>query len=236
MIIGTSYNLYYLETRSGSGEHLYTPIEGADNSAFENTSFYLANSGKPVVNSSTSDITGYLSRSMTRSDNYQMNFTAAYNRDFGLHSVGGLFSIEKSESETEYLYGMVTNPYEFTTGQSNSVDWNSTPSTEFTRFESGNLSYIGRLNYSYDNKYLLEFLLRSDSSTKFAPENYWGFFPSVSAGWVVSQEEWFTKNVTWIDYLKLRASFGLTGRDNTTAWQWLQTYGTDKDKGPVFGT
>ena len=60
---GTSYNLYYLETRSGSGEHLYTPIEGADNSAFENTSFYLANSGKPVVNSSTSDITGYLSRS-----------------------------------------------------------------------------------------------------------------------------------------------------------------------------
>ena len=42
---GTSYNLYYLETRSGSGEHLYTPIEGADNSAFENTSFYLANSG-----------------------------------------------------------------------------------------------------------------------------------------------------------------------------------------------
>ena len=45
---GTSYNLYYLETRSGSGEHLYTPIEGADNSAFENTSFYLANSGKPV--------------------------------------------------------------------------------------------------------------------------------------------------------------------------------------------
>ena len=233
---GTSYNLYYLETRSGSGEHLYTPIEGADNSAFENTSFYLANSGKPVVNSSTSDITGYLSRSMTRSDNYQMNFTSAYNRDFGLHSVGGLFSIEKSESETEYLYGMVTNPYEFTTGQSNSVDWNSTPSTEFTRFESGNLSYIGRLNYSYDNKYLLEFLLRSDSSTKFAPENYWGFFPSVSAGWVVSQEEWFTKNVTWIDYLKLRASFGLTGRDNTTAWQWLQTYGTDKDKGPVFGT
>ena len=79
---GTSYNLYYLETRSGSGEHLYTPIEGADNSAFENTSFYLANSGKPVVNSSTSDITGYLSRSMTRSDNYQMNFNAAYNRDY----------------------------------------------------------------------------------------------------------------------------------------------------------
>lgn len=83
---------------------------------------------------------------------------------------------------------------------------------------------------------MLEFLLRSDSSTKFAPENYWGFFPSVSAGWILSQEEWFQNKVKWVDYLKLRGSFGLTGRDNTTAWQWMQTYGTDKDKGPVFGT
>ena len=143
---GTSYELYYMETRAGSGQHLYTPIDGADNSAFENSNFFYANSGKPVINSSTSDITGYLSRAMTRSDNYQMNFMATYNRDFGLHSVGALFSIEKSESETEYLYGMVTNPYEFTTGQSNSVDWNSTPSTDFTRFESGKFSYISKFH------------------------------------------------------------------------------------------
>lgn len=114
---------------------------------------------------------------MTRSDNYQMNFTATYNRDFGQHSIAALFSIEKSESETEYLYGSVTDPYEFTTGQSNSVKYTSTPGTTFTRYESGNLSYIGRLNYSYADRYLFEFLLRSDSSTKFAPENYWGFFP-----------------------------------------------------------
>lgn len=92
------------------------------------------------------------------------------------------------------------------------------------------------MNYSYADRYLFEFLLRSDSSTKFAPENYWGFFPSVSAGWIISQESWFSKNVKWVDYLKLRASFGLTGRDNTTPWQWLQTYGTDLDKGPVLGT
>ena len=233
---GTSYELYYLENRAGSGQHLYTPIDGADNSLFENTRFLYANGGKLVVNSSSSDTEGYLSRSMTRSDNYQMNFTATYNRDFGQHSIAALFSIEKSESETEYLYGSVTDPYEFTTGQSNSVKYTSTPGTTFTRYESGNLSYIGRLNYSYADRYLFEFLLRSDSSTKFAPENYWGFFPSVSAGWIISQESWFSKNVKWVDYLKLRASFGLTGRDNTTPWQWLQTYGTDLDKGPVLGT
>ncbi len=51
----------------------------------------------------------------------------------------------------------------------------------------------------------------------------------------MSQEDWFRKYVNWIDYLKLRGSLGITGRDNTEYWQWIQTYGADKDKGPVFG-
>lgn len=49
---------------------------------------------------------------MSRADNYQMNFTATYNRDFGSHHIGALFSIEKSEAESEYLVGQVTNPYD----------------------------------------------------------------------------------------------------------------------------
>ena len=64
--------------------------------------------------------------------------------------------------------------------------------------------------------------MRSDASTKFAPENYWGVFPSVSAGWIISQEK-FMEKAKWIDFLKVRASFGLTGRDNISAWQWMQT-------------
>lgn len=230
---GSSYKLYSMVERTGSGNHLYTPIAGQEDLYdLTETNFVLANGGNPIYNGDTS----YLSRDLNRTDNYQMNFMATYNRTFGDHQVGALFSIEKSEAESEYLNGSVTYPYEFTTGQSNSVMYNSTPGTVFTRSESGTLSYIGRLNYAYMDKYLLEFLLRSDASTKFAPENYWGFFPSVSAGWVASEESWFKQNVKWVNYLKVRASFGLTGRDNTAAWQWKQNYGTDKDKGPVFGT
>lgn len=59
------------------------------------------------------------------------------------------------------------------------------------RSESGLLSYIGRVNYSYNDRYMMEFLVRSDASTKFAPSNYWGVFPSLSLGWVVSEENWF---------------------------------------------
>ena len=232
---GSSYELYYMADRAGSGSHLYTPVSGQESlyeALLNENNFLLANGGATIYNGDKS----YLSRDMNRTDNYQMNFMATYNRDFGDHHVGALFSIERSEAESEYLNGSVTYPYEFTTGQSNSVGAGSEPGTVFTRSESGTLSYIGRINYAYADKYLFEFLLRSDASTKFAPENYWGVFPSVSGGWVISQENWFKNKVKWVDYLKVRGSFGLTGRDNTVAWQWMQNYGTDKDKGPVFGT
>ncbi len=231
---GSKYDIYYMNERTGSGSHLYTPVEGQDYSLFAtDTNFKKANNGVSIYNGPDG---GYLSRSMDRVDNYQMNFTVSYNRDFDkIHHVGALFSIERSEAESEYLQGQVTDPYEFTTGQSNSVGANSTATTVFTRAESGSLSYVGRLNYAYADKYLFEFLFRSDSSTKFSPDNYWGFFPSLSLGWVISKEDWFKENVPFIDHLKVRSSWGLTGRDNTTAWQWKQTYGTDKDKGPVIG-
>ena len=224
---GSTYTLYQMQTRYGSGNHLYTPtgVEEDLDSYLEASNFV----------SSEMDNGNRLTRSMVRTDNYQMNFTAQYARDFGLHHVQGLFSIEKSEAESEYLYGYVSDPYSFTTGQSNSAK-GTTNYTVFTRSESGTLSYIGRINYSYANKYLFEFLLRSDASTKFAPKNYWGTFPSVSAGWVLSEEDWFQKSVKWLDYFKIRASFGLTGRDNTDPWQWMQVYAQDAGKGPVFGT
>ena len=237
--IGTFYTLYKMNTRSGSGEHLYTPIPGME-AAYEElmdqTNFTISNKGNVISNGTSDAEPGSYMRSMTRTDNYQMNFQLNYARDFGKHSVGAMFAIEKSESESEFLQGLVTDVYEFGTGQSNSVGPNSSMTTTFTRYEAGSLSYLGRVNYSYDDKYLFEFLVRSDASTKFSPDNYWGYFPSVSAGWVVSKESWFADNVEWVDFLKIRGSFGLTGRDNTVAWQWQKFYGMDKDKGAIFGT
>lgn len=227
---GTDYTIYSMQTRYGSGSHLYDDTglyyQGATLDEIIAAENFKA---LPVSNGSPS----FLSRSTTRTDNYQINFTLNYARDFGKHHVGGLFSIEKSEAESEYNYGMVSDPYPFTTGQSNSAEA-TTKGVTFTRSESGTLSYIFRANYAYSNKYLLEFLMRADASTKFAPENMWGYFPSASAGWVISEEPWMRK-VKWVDYLKVRGSFGLTGRDNTAAWQWMQVYAQDHNRGPVFG-
>ncbi len=224
---GSSFTLYQMQKRYGSGMHLYTPTSGDDPSID-----YLGSDNFTAINTNNGNM---LYRTMTRTDNYQINFTAQYARDFGKHHVSALFSIEKSEAESEYLVGQRENPYPFTTGQYNSATGEMT--TQFTRAESGTLSYIGRVNYVYADRYLLEFLLRSDASTKFAPQNYWGTFPAISAGWVISEEPWFqnAKALKWIDFLKIRASWGLTGRDNLAAWQWMQVYAQDANKGVVFG-
>ena len=232
---GTSFNVYRLANRSGSGAHLYTPTDDFDaETLYADSNFLLGHNNAAVSNGTDG---GYISRSMDRADKYQLNFTASYARDFGKHSVSALFSIEKSESESENLYGQGTKPYEFSTGQSNSVNSadGGITSSSFGRSESGTLSYVGRINYAYNDRYLLEFLVRSDASTKFAPENYWGTFPSASAGWIISEEDWM-KKVKWVDYLKIRASFGLTGRDNINAWQWMQVYAVNGDKGAIIGT
>lgn len=221
---GSSFKIYEMTRRYGSGSHLYTPT------SFTSDYDHMQAANFVVRNYANGD---YLARTGTRTDNYQINLTAQYARKFGQHSVSALFAIEKSEAESEYQTTQREKPYPFTTGQYNSASGNL--SGTFTRSESGSLSYIGRINYAYADKYLLEFLLRSDASTKFAPENYWGTFPAMSVGWVVSEENWFKNSVKWVDFLKLRSSFGLTGRDNTAAWQWMQIYAQDANRGVVFG-
>ena len=223
--IGTKIDVYRLISRGGSGGQLYVGDEIEYNA--NTLGLYELNNGNS------------LGRSMNRSDSYQMNLTVSYARQFGKHYVSGLFSIEKAESEWEDLNGSLTDPLPFTDGQSSSVDSNAegfAQTVTFNRSESGMLSYVGRVNYSYDDKYLFEFMLRSDASAKFAPQNYWGMFPSWSAGWVISDEKWFDKDKTKIDFLKIRGSFGILGKDNVNAWLWTQLYTRNPDKGPIFGT
>ena len=220
--VSTILDLYRLTKRGGSGSHLYT---GSDVIYDENTTGVL----RLVSNG------GMLRRQMSRSDSYQYNFTLQYARTFAqVHDVSALFSIEKTEAWSEPLEGTITDLIAYQDGQSSSGMGDQT--TSFGRSESGMLSYVGRFNYAYASKYLFEFLMRSDASTKFAPKNYWGFFPSVSAGWVISEEDWFKNSVKWLDFLKIRASWGLMGRDNIRAWLWTQLYERNAAKGAVFGS
>jgi TonB-linked SusC/RagA family outer membrane protein len=170
----------------------------------------------------------------------QMNGWITYNRSFGKHDIAMTGVVERGETEgsaTKLRYGGITLSYLGTSGTAGTLDTDGTR-TSFTKTEAGSLSYAGRVNYKFDNRYLLEFLIRSDASTKFAPENYWGTFPSGSAGWVLSEEKFFksSKIANVIDFLKFRYSLGKTGKDNATAWMWLQTYSTNPAGGIGFGS
>ncbi|MCO6147419.1 TonB-dependent receptor [Flavobacterium sp. NRK1] len=103
-----------------------------------------------------------------------------------------------------------------------------------SKSEKYNSSFISRINYSFDDKYLLTANFRADGSNNFGPNNKWGYFPSVSAGWRISNEE-FLKSVESINEIKIRAGWGLVGNDDITRYGWLQNVvpGTNY---PIGGT
>ncbi len=104
-----------------------------------------------------------------------------------------------------------------TQGKANSIDNNFAPDEKKS-------SFFSRANYDYQGKYLLSASFRADGSSKFSPDNRWGYFPSVSAGWRISQEGFMKETKSWLVDLKLRASYGTTGNDNIPGGQMTQTF------------
>ncbi len=95
-------------------------------------------------------------------------------------------------------------------------------------------SFFGQFNYNFDHKYLFSATFRADGSTKFAPGKQWGYFPAVSAAWVMSEEP-FLKDVEWIDQLKIRVAYGLSGNNNIVSDMWRELYAINSTGGPGFG-
>ncbi|CAG5068056.1 TonB-dependent receptor P26 [Dyadobacter sp. CECT 9623] len=96
--------------------------------------------------------------------------------------------------------------------------------TNSTRSQWGLISYFSRVNYGFKDKYLLSASIRTDGSSRFGPDNKWGYFPSASVAWRVSQEE-FMKSVSAVSELKLRASYGATGNFNIGDFEYLGQIG-----------
>ncbi|RKD92035.1 TonB-linked SusC/RagA family outer membrane protein [Mangrovibacterium diazotrophicum] len=119
----------------------------------------------------------------------------------------------------------------------------NTTNTDFTLLSYGGapndeamlLSYFGRLSYNYKERYMLNATFRADGSSKFAKGNRWGYFPSVSAGWVLTNESFMENSASFLDFLKLRASWGQVGNQNIDAWQYLAPIQTSNTN-YYFGT
>jgi TonB-linked SusC/RagA family outer membrane protein len=169
-----------------------------------------------------------LNEQYDRENSYQFNFFVNYARTFGLHDVNAVFVYEQSEGLTDWFNAQTTG---FVSATVDQLFAGSRSTSDFSLngsgSETGRLSYAGRVHYGYAEKYLIDLAFRYDGSVKFAPPQRWGFFPSVGAAWRISEENFFKNNVRFIDYLKLKASVGLTGNDAVGGWQWQENYVSD---------
>lgn len=140
--------------------------------------------------------------------NYNWNATLRYAEDFGVHSFTGLVgtSLQRSENLTFDVSGNGFPSNDLKTLDSAAEITGGGASISSYAF----LGYLSRITYSYDDKYLLTLNGRVDGSSRFGADNQYGFFPAASAGWVISDED-FLNDSNVIDFLKLRASYGVTG-------------------------
>lgn len=151
---------------------------------------------------------------------YTKTFDKVHN--FGV-LLGHAAQYERGDGFAGSLRGFPTDNYEeFNAG--GILD----PAVSGGAYEQTFQSFFGRLNYNYDEKYLAEFNLRYDGSSIFGPGNRYGTFPSASAGWVVSKEDFF-KDIDFVQSLKLRASWGKSGNDRIGRNIWEQAYNPNLD-------
>ncbi len=154
----------------------------------------------------------------TNIDLYLEN-TLNYNKRIKQHNFEALlgFTAEKNYFKDEKSTGL-DYPNDNITTLNNALQINR-DSTYNRIFRVGLLSYLGRINYSYANKYIASVSVRYDGSSKFGVGNKWGAFPAVSGGWIISEEGFLKGKFAWLNRLKVRASYGLTGNNR------IQDYG-----------
>lgn len=160
-------------------------------------------------------------------DNTYSNVEALlqYANNFGKHGLNVMAGYSYEEWSNKYLQG-ARNTFP-TTSLSELVSGDaSTASNTSSLTESTLMSFFGRVNYNFDERYLLEANIRYDGSSHFAKKKRWGVFPSVSAAWRISQEAFWKESAiaSTVDNLKIRVSHGTLGNQNIGAYAYQQTY------------
>lgn len=166
-----------------------------------------------------------LRQSMLDGNRITVNALINYERTFAdKHQIKFLAGAERVEGESMNFwafrrYFVSTVAQELFAGGDLEKDNNGSSS------KSARLNYFGRMNYSYVQKYMAEFLWRYDGSYMFPADSRFGFFPGVSVGWRISEEEFWKTSLSFIDYFKLRGSWGQTGNDRIEEFQYRSSYG-----------
>jgi len=238
-----SYNSFYAEIKIPGVEGLKYRTNIGANFNFTNSGYY---SGVGVMNATA---TAASSASVNNSYNtdWAIENMLTFDRAFGKHRVNAvaMYSAEQNfyNSSTMSAINIPTDNLQFyNIGQANASDITVNPGNDsngnpYQGYSVWGLeSLMGRIMYSYDDRYMISVTGRSDGSSRLAPGYQWHTYPAVSVGWNINKES-FMQNITWIDALKLRAGYGQTsnqsvatystlGSLNTTPYNFGSTYST----------
>jgi TonB-dependent starch-binding outer membrane protein SusC len=187
----------------------------------------VATPASPTVNITNNNS---IEEGTTTSQNYQLIANLSYGRKIRDHEFDLMAAFDQGESESRNV--LLQKSTQLVAGVDEFWAFSNDPSTlgsvqDVLRnpqvFLSAKRSYITRANYSFKNRYFIEYIGRFDASVNFAPENRWGFFPSVGLGWKISDENFF-RNINFINSLKLRATYGIVGEDRVGSRLWESRY------------
>lgn len=189
------------------------------------------NASTPLSNVSNSD---QLGESTTLSGSYQLIGTLGYAKQFRNSDFDIMVGFDQGESESEnvffYKNGQLVNGIDEFWAFSNTGQTIRNP--QYT--QSVKRSFLGRMNYTVMDRYMLEVIARYDASSNFPPETRWGLFPSVGLGWKISEEKFFRGAFPFINSMKIRSNFGLVGEDRVANRLWQSRF--TSTTGMLFGT
>jgi TonB-linked SusC/RagA family outer membrane protein len=169
----------------------------------------------------------------SRTINQTGNINAMYQKQFGSHNIMLYAGYEQYTNDWNELYGF-RQYYISSLIQTMNAGADADKNTTGSQSIYARKSWIGRATYDYKGKYLAEIVFRRDGSLKFPESGRWGNFPGFLVGWRASEEDFWKNNIPFINYFKLRASYGKMGMDPGDPFQYMNKFGLGS--GMVFGT
>lgn len=231
-----TWDIPWVKGLSVSGMYSYDYIANNDDEYRKAYNLYDT-SGNAIVKGAQTAAPNKISRYFYSKQNNLWQARLSYDNNFGKHNVGALILIENQHKVGDNFYGsrqVALDMDKVFAGITTNQEFNQN-ADQSVLYDNANRALVGRLNYDYAGKYIAEFAFRHEASSLFPKATRWGFFPSVSAGYRISEEKfWKESPLNFINNFKIRTSWGVLGDDSAARYQHITGYKYPSDGGSVF--